>query len=179
MVDTSYPPNNAAATMPGAAYPPPNVQPVVNEPSITARSTLGPLSAAIEHHESGGNPNAVSPVGARGPRQIMPATFRQWAQPGENINNPADNRAVSDRMLASYLHQYNGDAARAAVAYFSGPGNVAPPGSPTPWIHNTGDGNNTVAQYVAATAGKMGGYKSAAPSSVCGSYCDGDGDWDS
>ena len=40
VVDTSYPPSNAAATMPGAAYPPPNVQPVVNEPSIRARSML-------------------------------------------------------------------------------------------------------------------------------------------
>ena len=135
-----------------------------NEPSIAAHAAALPaLSQAIEHHESGGNPNAVSPVGARGPRQIMPATFRQWALPGENINNPADNRAVSDRMLAHYLQQYGGDAQRAAVAYFSGPGNVAPPGSPTPWISNKGDGNNTVAQYVAATAGRMGVAGTAPP----------------
>lgn len=136
------------------------------QPSAYAPSNLGPLSAAIEHHESGGNVHAVSPAGAQGPRQIMPATFKQWALPGESITNPADNRAVSNRMLAHYLQQYNGDAARAAVAYFSGPGNVAPPGSPTPWIKNTGDGNNTVAQYVAATAGKMGGYSGVATPST-------------
>ena len=82
----------------------------------------------------------------------MPGTFKQHALPGEDINNPADNVRVGQRILAGYLQKYNGDAARAAVAYFSGPGNVSPPGSPTPWIRNKGDGNNTVAQYVAAAA---------------------------
>jgi Transglycosylase SLT domain len=159
VADSPYAPSDLG----GAPVAPTTALPIVTPaaPTTYAPSNLGPLSAAIEHHESGGNVHAVSPAGAQGPRQIMPGTFKQWALPGENINNPTDNRAVSNRMLSHYLQQYNGDAARAAVAYFSGPGNVAPPGSPTPWISNKGDGNNTVSQYVAATAGRIGAYAGA------------------
>lgn len=120
-------------------------------------STLDKLFYAIYGQESsfGANP-ATSLTGARGPMQIEPGTFAQFAQPGENIDNATDNIRVGRRILAHYLQAYNGDAARAAVAYFSGPGNVAPPDSPTPWIHNSSDGGTTVAQYVGSIGHRMG-----------------------
>ena len=87
--------------------------------------------------ESGNRDNVRdSGAGAIGPGQIMPKTWAAFAQPGENIRNPTDNREVSQRILDTYLNKYNGDVARTAVAYYSGPGNVAPVGSQTPWIRN-------------------------------------------
>lgn len=115
------------------------------------------VAQAIEAQESGGRDGLVSVDGARGARQIMPGTFAQYAQPGEDINNPADNRAVGDRIIADYHQRYGGDAERIAVAYFSGPGNVAPVGSPTPWKEDKKDGNGvTVSKYVADVTARMG-----------------------
>jgi hypothetical protein len=115
------------------------------------------LKAAILGQESGNSDTVRNSVqGAVGPGQVMPETFKQWAQPGEDIHNPADNRAVSGRMLDAYMQKY-GDARRAAVAYFSGTGNVAPSGSPTPWINDRADKNGTTtSQYVSQVMGRMG-----------------------
>jgi hypothetical protein len=116
-----------------------------------------PLASAILQQESGANaqsPNSVN--GAVGPMQILPATFAQYAKPGENISNPVDNMNVGNRIIASYQQQYPGDPARAAVAYFSGPGNVSPPGSPVPWKQDVKDGNGTpVSSYVLNTMSHM------------------------
>jgi len=117
-------------------------------------------SGAILHHESGSTStnlkNPTSYAGAVGPGQIMPATAKPYMRPGESLSNPADNVAIHNRIMQDYATRWPNDPARWAVAYFSGPGNVAPPGSPTPWIRNSSDGHNTVAQYVANTAGKIG-----------------------
>jgi Transglycosylase SLT domain len=121
-------------------------------------ATLSQVQGAIRQQESG-NRDAVptSVTGAVGPNQIQPATFQQYAHPGENIANAADNRAVGDRILADYYQRYNGDPYRIAVAYFSGPGNVAPQGAPTPWIKNSADPTGkTVASYVGDVATRLG-----------------------
>lgn len=117
------------------------------------------IKRAILNQESGDNPNVVTSTdNAKGPGQILDATFARYAKPGERIDNPADNRAVSGRILDDYFQKYNGDAARVAVAYFSGPGNVAPPGSPTPWKEDRKDGNGaTTSGYVAALLKRVGG----------------------
>ena len=117
------------------------------------------IYGAITQQESGGNPNAPTSInGAVGQGQIMPGTFKQYARPGENINNPADNAAVSQRIVQDYSQKYNGDPARVATAYFSGPGNVAPPGSPTPWKNDAADGNGKrVSSYVSDIAARLMG----------------------
>ena len=127
--------------------------------NIPASGGNNALKAAILMQESGNNSNVGnSSAGAIGPGQIMPNTFASVARPGENINNPNDNRAVSARLLDQYEQKYGGDPARAAVAYFSGPGNVAPPGSPTPWISDRRDTNGkSVSSYVADVTRRMGG----------------------
>jgi hypothetical protein len=83
--------------------------------------------------------------------------------PGENLNNPADNLKIHDRIMADYARRWPNDPARWAVAYQSGPGNVAPPGSPTPWKRNIGDVNETVSKYVANTQARMGVHGGASP----------------
>lgn len=129
-------------------------------PALTSgnQPTADQIHAAIINQESGGNPNAATSVnGAVGAGQVIPATFRQYAKPGEDINNPTDNVNVSRRIVDDLYNKFGGDPQRIAVGYFSGPGNVAPAGSPTPWINNAADGQgNTVAQYVAGIDRKMG-----------------------
>ncbi len=112
------------------------------------RLTMRRKSTGIFSQESGGAGgkfgNQVSSTGAIGGAQIMPATFKQYAKPGEDINNPADNKAVGQRIINDYAKKYDGDPARIAVAYYSGPGNVSPAGSENPWIEDKSrDGKNS------------------------------------
>ena len=129
--------------------------PAAPAPKASSQQVWG---AILGNESSGGNLNApTSATGAVGAGQIEPATFQAAAKPGENINNPADNLAVSRRLINQYYTQYNGDAARVAVAYYSGPGNVAPAGSATPYIKNVSppSGGPTVAQYVSNVTAKL------------------------
>ena len=89
----------------------------------------------------------------------MPNTFASVARPGENINNPNDNRAVSARLLDQYEQKYGEvTSPRRQWLSLSGPGNVAPPGSPTPWISDRRDTNGkSVSSYVADVTRRMGG----------------------
>ena len=123
-------------------------------PSVGGSATVPGLAGAITGQEGSG-PNSVSPAGARGTRQVTLGFFQKYAQAGENFNNEADRVAVSDRGINALSQKYNGDAARVAVAYFSGEDNVSPPGSPTPWIQNKNDGRTTVSQYVAGVQSRL------------------------
>src|ERR1035437_9432898 len=105
--------------------------------------------AIFGQESNSGKNNKTSVTGAVGPGQIQPETFSQYAQPGEKINNPADNIAVSKRIVQDYYNKFNGDPERIATAYFSGPNNVAPSGHPLAWLENRHDPNNKyVSQYV-------------------------------
>jgi hypothetical protein len=122
----------------------------VTNPQVGAAPTLTGIFA---QQESGGGKTAPE-----NPLQIREGTFKQFAKAGESWTNPADKTAVAQRVLANYSQQYGGDLGRVATAYFSGPGNVAPAGSPTPFIKNTKDANGkTVASYVGDILGRAGG----------------------
>lgn len=75
--------------------------------------------------ESGGNPNAVSPKGARGLMQVMPATARD---PGFGIRpsngTPEDDVRVGREYRRKMQDRYNGDPAKMWAAYNAGPGRV-------------------------------------------------------
>lgn len=116
------------------------------------------IYSAIYAQESGSGSNpSTSVTGARGGMQIQPATFAQYAKPGENIDNPADNQAVGKRIIDDLSAKAGGDPARIAVGYFSGPGNIAPPGSPTPWKVDKADPTGkTVSSYVADVTRRLG-----------------------
>lgn len=80
------------------------------------------LLRAIIHAESGFNPDAVSPKGAQGLMQLMPATASRFGvtdafEPGQNIDGGA-------RYLAFLLHRFNADFALAVAAYNAGEGAV-------------------------------------------------------
>lgn len=117
------------------------------------------INDAIINQESGNSNAAPTSVnGAVGPGQITPGTFAQYAKPGESINNPTDNRNVANRVIDDLKSRYPNDPARVAVGYFSGPGNVAPAGSATPYLHDYQDKNGkTVSSYVSDIQNRLGG----------------------
>lgn len=81
------------------------------------------LLDAVQHVESNGNPNAVSPAGAQGPYQFMPATAASLG-----LNNPFDPtqaRAAAGQYLAQLYQQFGGNAQQAIAAYNAGPGRVS------------------------------------------------------
>lgn len=116
------------------------------------------VADAIHMQESGGRATSATSVdGAVGGWQITPDTFKRYAKLGEDINNPADNEAVGRRIIADLHGKTGGDPARIAVGYFSGEGNVAPPGSQTPWKEDRKDGNGkSVSSYVMDVLRRMG-----------------------
>ncbi|RQS39787.1 PLxRFG domain-containing protein [Burkholderia sp. Bp8990] len=121
-------------------------------------NALRPLVGAFMGQESSGGANAQTSVdNAHGAMQILPATFMQYAKAGEQLDDPNANVAVGTRILADYAKRYDGDPSKIAVAYFSGPGNVATSG-PTPWKRDVADGNGVkVSQYVQGITSRLGG----------------------
>lgn len=92
---------------------------------------MAPYYGIVERVESGGNPNAVSPKGARGPMQLMPGTIRD---PGFGVvpprdNSPEENRRAGQDYLDA-MHSRYGDPKLALMAYNWGPGRV------DAWIKN-------------------------------------------
>lgn len=112
--------------------------------------------------ESGGNPNAVSPKGAKGLMQVMDGTN---LNPGFGVkpakdNSPEERARVGRDYLQAMLQRYDGDPAKAWAAYNAGPGKLdealmRAKASPTPgasWL--TFMPNETQA-YVAANTNAL------------------------
>ncbi len=90
------------------------------------------LLYAISRQESALNPNAVSPVGAKGMMQLMPATASMVARKyhipysGESqLLDPETNISLGAHYLQDLLAGYDGNRILAATAYNAGPHRVA------------------------------------------------------
>ncbi len=82
----------------------------------------GGLVREVARQESGFRPCAVSPKGAQGLMQLMPATQAQFA-----VENPFDARQsleAGSKLLKQLLDRYNGDLTLALSAYNAGAGCV-------------------------------------------------------
>jgi soluble lytic murein transglycosylase-like protein len=73
------------------------------------------------NQESGFNPNDVSPAGAEGIAQFMPATA---AGLGIDPWDPVQSLRGAAQLMARYAHNYGGDYAKALAAYNGGTGTL-------------------------------------------------------
>jgi soluble lytic murein transglycosylase-like protein len=89
------------------------------------------LIRAIIHAESAYQADAVSPKGAQGLMQLMPAT--QQSLEVSDPFNPASNIAGGARHLSGLLRQFNGDVSLTAAAYNAGSGAVQKYGGVPPY----------------------------------------------
>ncbi len=115
---TPAPPSPAAA-MP---LPPVSPDPKTLVRNAAVRSGLPPeFVESVAKAESAMRPDAVSPKGAVGVMQLMPATARALAA------DPADaeqNIDAGTRLLRELLIKYDGDVVKALAAYNAGPAAV-------------------------------------------------------
>ena len=93
------------------------------------------LVRAVVQVESAFNPYAVSPKGAQGLMQLMPATQRTLGV--TNPFNPFENIRAGVRYLRQLLDRYNNDEALALAAYNAGPTAVAKYGETVPPYQET------------------------------------------
>ena len=88
-----------------------------------AREGISPqLVRAVILTESGGNPAAISRVGAEGLMQLMPGTADDCGV--TDAFDPQQNVACGAHYLRSMLDRYHGSVSLAVAAYNAGPGAV-------------------------------------------------------
>jgi soluble lytic murein transglycosylase-like protein len=118
-------PTPAAPALPVATAPTPKspvrLDDVIHD--ISDRHHLDPdLVNSVIHAESGFNPHAVSPKGARGLMQLMPQTASNMGV--SNAFDPSANVEGGTRYLRELLERYNFDLVKALAAYNAGPERV-------------------------------------------------------
>lgn len=119
---------------------------------LSARFDLSPaLIEALVWQESRWRAAAVSPVGARGLAQLMPATAREL---GVDPANPDANLEGGARYLRQQLDRFDGNLENALAAYNAGPGRVIKAGG-IPRIRET-------QVYVAAIMGRLSDHSRSA-----------------
>ncbi len=82
------------------------------------------LVAAMVQAESAFDPKAVSPKGARGLLQLMPATARRFGVAAERLFEPGPNLDAGVRYLQWLKGRFPDDLARILAAYNAGEANV-------------------------------------------------------
>lgn len=102
-------------------------QPMPSRPPLSAEA----LVKAVIKQESGGNPRAVSPVGARGLMQLMPATAFEVAKEigmgdfkVDFLDNPEVNMKLGTYYLQKQLNRFGNNVPMALAAYNAGPHRV-------------------------------------------------------
>lgn len=107
------------------------------------------LVRAVIHAESSFNPDAVSPAGARGLMQLMPATAARFGV--SEAYNPEENIRGGVTYLRFLLDKFNGDMRLAAAGYNAGEGAVMKYGGVPPY--------NETTNYVARVMDLHGQYR--------------------
>jgi soluble lytic murein transglycosylase-like protein len=98
------------------------------------RQHLDPeLVLAVTAAESAFDPGAISPKGARGLMQIMPATARRFGIDPEDLLQPAANVRAGTRYLHWLSEHYDGELPLMLAAYNAGERAVANYGGVPPY----------------------------------------------
>ncbi|HEX5619669.1 MAG TPA: lytic transglycosylase domain-containing protein [Solirubrobacteraceae bacterium] len=111
------------------------------------------LLAGLVKQESGFNPNAGSPAGARGLTQLMPSTAAGLGV--TNVLDPAQSLEGGAKYLRQQLDAFGGDVTRALAAYNAGPGAVKRYGGVPPYAETQ--------NYVRAVQANAAAYRAASP----------------
>ena len=121
------------------------MKPIIDREATKQKVDAGLVRAVVEA-ESAYSPCAVSPVGAMGLMQLMPATAEslQVTDPYD----PSQNITAGTQYLKQMLERYGGDIAKALAAYNAGPARVDAAGGVPP-IPET-------QEYVRKIMGKIG-----------------------
>jgi soluble lytic murein transglycosylase len=122
---------------PAAYFPVPDIVP-------EGLSVSRALALAIARRESEFDPEAVSPVGARGLMQVMPETARMMADvlglpfdAGRLTSDPAYNARLGAAYLERLIDEFGPSIALVAAGYNAGPGR------PRAWLREFGDPRDT------------------------------------
>jgi hypothetical protein len=136
------PQNTAARAITGpvspalAARSSPDLEPLIRQ-HASQQGIRPDLVRAVIQVESAFNPRAVSPKGAMGLMQLMPATAKQLGV--IDPFNPAENIRAGVSYLRQLLDRYDHDVRLALAAYNAGPGAVDKYGSQVPPYKETQD----------------------------------------
>ena len=135
------PPPPAAAAPPGAAVDMKSVVATASDKHLVDADLIDSVIRA----ESGFNPKAVSPKGARGLMQLMPGTAAKLG-----VQDSFDAQANVDggtRYLRELLARYNGDLAKALAAYNAGPQRVEQYNGVPPYRENRAYVSNVIRDF--------------------------------
>jgi len=146
--DTRYSTQAATAPIPASAVTQRPIDSATLLARTAARYSLSPaLLEALVWQESRWNNGAVSPKGAMGLTQLMPATAQAL---GVDPRDPVANLEGGARYLRLMLDRFGGDVVKALAAYNAGPERVEKDGG-VPAIRET-------REYVAAIMARLGNY---------------------
>lgn len=146
--DTASRAPTATAQLPAAAVTQGPTDSATLLARTAARYSLSPaLLEALVWQESRWNNSAVSPKGAMGLTQLMPATAQAL---GVDPRDPVANLEGGARYLRLMLDRFGGDVVKALAAYNAGPERVARAGG-VPAIRET-------RLYVAAIIARLNNY---------------------
>ena len=129
----------------------PHYEPLIRQ-HASQRGIRPDLVRAVIQVESAFNPRAVSPKGAMGLMQLMPATVKQFGV--IDPFNPAENIRAGVSYLRQLLDRYDHDEQLALAAYNAGPAAVDKHGSKVPPYKETQN-------YVLKITGIRGNARSA------------------
>jgi soluble lytic murein transglycosylase-like protein len=106
---------------------------------ISGKYNVDPeLIEAVIAVESGFNTRALSPKGARGLMQLMPATAKRYGMKNEQeLHIPVRNVDMGVRHLKDLLNLHNGQVALAIASYNAGQGAVTKHGQRIPGYRET------------------------------------------
>lgn len=98
--------------------------------AVGVSTEVAQLGLSIYAQESGGGRNtSTTNHGATGHMQMTPETFKAYADPGWDINNPSHNRMAALRYIADLYKKSKGNLRTTAGAYYGGEKAIGKDGS--------------------------------------------------